>query len=48
MVITLLLLRVSGVTLLEKDITERRPKYRDYIERTSAFIPWFPKKETRG
>jgi len=48
MVITFLLLRVSGVTLLEKDITERRPKYRDYIERTSAFIPWFPKKETRG
>jgi len=43
-VITFLLLRVSGVALLERDISERRPKYRDYIERTNAFIPWFPKK----
>lgn len=37
---TLMLLRVSGVTLLEKDIGERRPAYRDYIARTSAFVPW--------
>ncbi len=36
---TFLLLRVSGVTLLEKDIVERRPAYRDYISRTNAFIP---------
>ncbi len=36
---TFLLLRVSGVALLEKDITERRPAYRDYIARTNAFIP---------
>ncbi|MGB5260775.1 MAG: DUF1295 domain-containing protein [Gammaproteobacteria bacterium] len=36
---TFLLLRVSGVSLLEKDIVERRPAYRDYIERTNAFIP---------
>lgn len=42
--ITFLLLKVSGVTLLEKDITERRPEYREYIETTSAFIPWFPKR----
>lgn len=41
---TFLLLRVSGVTLLEKDITERRPAYRDYIERTSSFLPWFPRR----
>lgn len=40
---TFLLLRVSGVALLERTITERRPAYRDYIERTSAFIPWPPK-----
>ena len=39
----LLLLKVSGVALLEKTISERRPKYRDYVERTNAFIPWFPK-----
>ena len=40
---TFLLLRVSGVALLEKDIAERRPDYRNYIARTSAFIPWFPR-----
>lgn len=41
---TFLLLRVSGVAMLERDIAERRPAYRDYIERTSAFIPLPPKK----
>jgi steroid 5-alpha reductase family enzyme len=40
----LLLLKVSGVALLEKDIGERRPDYRDYVARTSAFIPWCPKE----
>ncbi len=44
--ITFLLLRVSGVTLLEKSIEETRPAYRAYQERTSAFIPWFPKKRS--
>ncbi|MEJ2092512.1 MAG: DUF1295 domain-containing protein [Syntrophobacterales bacterium] len=43
--ITFLLLKVSGVTLLEKDITERRPEYREYIKNTSPFIPWFPKRK---
>jgi steroid 5-alpha reductase family enzyme len=43
---TILLLRVSGVALLERDIAERRPAYRDYVERTSAFIP-MPPRETR-
>ena len=38
--ITFLLLKVSGVTLLEKTILETRPAYRDYMERTSPFIPW--------
>ena len=44
-----LLLKVSGVALLEKDIGERRPAYRDYIRRTNAFFPGPPKKsvETR-
>ncbi len=41
---TFLLLRVSGVALLEKTL-ETRPQYRDYIEKTSAFIPWFPKRK---
>jgi steroid 5-alpha reductase family enzyme len=42
--LTFLLLRVSGVSLLESTIVERRPGYRDYILRTSAFVPWFPRK----
>jgi steroid 5-alpha reductase family enzyme len=41
---TLLLLKVSGVALLEKDIAERRPAYLSYIQNTNAFIPWFPKR----
>jgi steroid 5-alpha reductase family enzyme len=43
-VMTVLLLKVSGVTLLEKDIGERRSAYRDYVARTSAFIPRPPRK----
>jgi len=39
LLMTLLLLKVSGVALLEKDIAGRRPAYRDYIARTNAFIP---------
>ncbi|MFL9609477.1 DUF1295 domain-containing protein [Methylobacillus sp. Pita2] len=38
-----LLLRVSGVSLLEQTIHERRPQYRDYIKRTSAFFPLPPR-----
>ena len=43
LLMTFLLLKVSGVSLLEADITERRPAYRDYIARTSAFIPAMPR-----
>ena len=44
LLMTVLLLRVSGVTLQEKDITERRPAYRDYIARTNAFVPGPPRR----
>ncbi|MCG8455991.1 MAG: DUF1295 domain-containing protein, partial [Holophagales bacterium] len=44
---TFLLLRVSGVTLLEKDISERRPEYRRYIESTPAFFPGIPSEGAR-
>jgi len=37
---TVLLLRVSGVPLLERDIGPRRPGYADYVRRTPAFVPW--------
>lgn len=41
---TVLLLKVSGVALLEKSLKDKKPEYRDYIKKTSAFIPWFPKQ----
>jgi steroid 5-alpha reductase family enzyme len=42
LLMTLLLMRVSGVTMLEKTLSTR-PGYREYIERTNAFFPWFPR-----
>jgi len=39
LLMSFLLLRFSGVTLLEKDIGERRPAYADYVRRTNAFFP---------
>jgi steroid 5-alpha reductase family enzyme len=44
LVMTALLMRVSGAALLERDIGERRPKYADYIRHTSAFFPRPPKR----
>jgi steroid 5-alpha reductase family enzyme len=40
---TFLLVKVTGVKLLEAEIATRRPAYADYIKRTSAFIPLKPK-----
>lgn len=42
---TYLLVKVSGVALLEKSMIANKPGYREYAQRTSAFIPWFPKNE---
>lgn len=39
LLMSFLLLRVSGVTLLEQDIHERRPAYSQYVQRTNAFFP---------
>jgi steroid 5-alpha reductase family enzyme len=41
---TLLIIKVSGVALLEKSLKDQKPQYKEYIEKTSSFIPWFPKK----
>ncbi|CAN5893833.1 DUF1295 domain-containing protein [soil metagenome] len=43
LVMSLLLLRVSGVAMLERTITKRRPGYEDYVARTSAFFPRPPR-----
>jgi steroid 5-alpha reductase family enzyme len=40
LLMTYLLLRVSGVALLEQTIGDRRPAYAEYVRRTSAFVPW--------
>ncbi len=39
LLMSVLLLRVSGVTLLEEDIGTRHPGYADYVARTNAFFP---------
>ncbi len=43
-IMTTLLLRVSGVALLERTLKETKPQYKEYVETTSAFVPWFPRQ----
>ncbi|MBT8306693.1 MAG: DUF1295 domain-containing protein [Maribacter sp.] len=43
-VMTILIIKISGVTLLEKTLKHTKPQYRDYIQKTNSFFPWFPKK----
>jgi steroid 5-alpha reductase family enzyme len=39
LIMSFLLLKYSGVRLLERDIGERRPAYAEYVRRTNAFFP---------
>jgi len=41
---TALIIKVSGVALLEKTLKQTKPEYKEYVRKTSAFIPWFPLK----
>lgn len=43
-IMTGLLMKVSGVALLEKSLVKTKPEYTDYVRRTSAFVPWFTEK----
>jgi steroid 5-alpha reductase family enzyme len=43
-IMTYLLVRVSGAALLERSLKNSKPGYREYVESTSAFIPWFPRQ----
>jgi steroid 5-alpha reductase family enzyme len=43
LLMTVLLLKVSGVALLEKGLAKTKPQYRDYVRKTSAFFPWPPR-----
>jgi len=44
LVITTVLLKMTGVSLMEKTIVHTRPGYREYIQQTNSFIPWVAKK----
>jgi steroid 5-alpha reductase family enzyme len=44
LVMTVFLLRVSGVPMLERSLMKRREGYAEYVARTSGFIPRPPKK----
>lgn len=46
LLMTTLLMKVSGVALLEQKLRETKPAYRYYERRTSAFFPWKPKPGT--
>ncbi|MFN0052310.1 MAG: DUF1295 domain-containing protein [Planctomycetales bacterium] len=47
LVMSILLMKVSGVTLLEQTIVDRRPEYAAYQARTSAFFPALPRSGRR-
>jgi steroid 5-alpha reductase family enzyme len=42
---TFIIIKISGVGLLEKSLKNKKPGYAEYVEKTSAFIPWFPKEK---
>lgn len=45
LLMTIFLLRVSGVTMLERSLKKNKPEYADYIARTSAFFPRPPRRK---
>jgi steroid 5-alpha reductase family enzyme len=45
LIMTFLLMRVSGVVMLEKTLKESKPGYEEYIAHTSAFVPWIPRRK---
>ena len=46
LLMSFLLLKVSGVAMLERTIGERRPEYASYVRRTNAFFPGQPRPAT--
>jgi steroid 5-alpha reductase family enzyme len=46
--ISFLLFKVSGVTLLERAMKKRSPEYESYIQRTSTFFPRRPRPNSSG
>lgn len=47
LLMTVFLMRISGVPMLEKALAQRKEGYRRYMQRVSPFIPWPPRKDPR-
>lgn len=45
LLMTIFLVRVSGVAMLERSLKKTKPEYADYIARTSAFFPLPPRRK---
>lgn len=43
LLMTILLVKVSGVSMLEKTL-KSKPGYEEYMNNTNSFVPWFPKR----
>jgi len=43
---SIFLMKISGVGLLEKKLKSTRPGYMAYAERTNTFFPWLPKQNS--
>ncbi len=48
LLMTFLLVRVSGVAMLDEHMARRKPEYRAYMARTSALVPWPVRKGEAG
>ncbi len=46
LLMTYLIVKISGVALLEKSLQQVKPGYEDYVKTTSSFFPWFPKQKS--
>lgn len=47
LLMTFLLVRVSGVAMLERSQRKSKPGYEEYVKNTSAFIPWPPRGRSK-
>ena len=46
-IVSAVLLKMTGIPLTEKALIDNRPGYSDYVKRTSAFVPWRPAKGSK-
>jgi steroid 5-alpha reductase family enzyme len=48
LIVTWLLLKLSGISLMESGITQRRRDYQGYMQSTNTFLPWPPREQVKG